>query len=420
MTIAEPNDEQRDLHPRRPGGERFPADLGATSDNGDQDWLAAVASALATPEEHVTCDVHDLGGHELALLDFDPVVADRFRRLARLIEIPDAPGIRTALAISGSAAQARVHPYPADADFFERVHLVAPDLIHVNALATAATEELRLVEVHFGRQPDKHGAIRWSIQEVRSGVAIRARDRTNIAIDWDEAAADPGFVKLDWLLVDPALGGPHKVSKVVDATWEDPAGLVESLDGLVDGDFQQIYLTADDALIASRLVEHAGPDCGRAAYVRFMEQEIAKYLRETPPDYVKVAKRLYNRCRLTGHHAEALWLRELCDEPPARLVQVRARLELIAARCDDDPVAAGHELRSLLADDEEVAQVVRAAGPARAVPDRPSAGELVADVARLDAALAATIAELVGRRLRGSGSIASLLAAIEHRAVADD
>ena len=422
MTVTQPNDEQTDHHSGQSRAPRTVLVSAAVAGDADQGWLAGVASALATPGEYVTCAIHDLGGHELALLDFDPETVERFRRLGGLIEIPHAPDVRSALAISGSAAQARVHPYPADADFFERVHLASPDraaaasrladLIRGNALATAAAAELRLVEVHFGHHPGAYGSIRWSPPEVRSGIAVRASGAAEVPITWDEAAADPGFVKLDWLLVDPALGGPRKVSKVVDATWERRDGTIESLDGLIDGDFQQIYLSAEDALIASRLVEHAGPDRGRAAYVRFMEQEIAKYLRQTPPDYVKIAKRLYNRCRLTGHYAEALWLRELFDEPPARLVQVRARLELIAADCDHDPVVAEHRLRRLLAEDEEVARIVLG-GPDPIGRDDLAAGDVAAAVARLDAALGATIAEQFGRRLLASSAVASLLDAIE-------
>ena len=391
-------------------------------------WMAAVAAALASPEVYVTCPVNDLGGHELALLDFDPATADRLRRLGRLIEIPDADGVRTALAISGSSAQSRVHPYPADADFFERVHLRAPDrrtaaldlahLVRTNALRAAESPALRLVEVHFGRQPGTYGAIRWSPTEVKSGVALRRSGGADQAIGWDEAASDPGFVKLDWLLVDPSLGGPGKVSKVVDGTWEGPDGKVESLDGLIDGDFQQIYLSAADALTAARLVEHAGADLGLATYLRFMELEIVTYLRQEPPDYVKIAKRLYNRCRLTGHFAEALWLRERFDESSVRMAQVRARLESLTHRVADDPAAAIREVRYLIGADGRVATAVEEVSVVLAT-DAPLCPDTVAvAIAGLDAALADSIARDFGRRLRSSSAIDALLDEIEQAVAA--
>src|SRR5687768_7313418 len=102
--------EPRHWSDESPGGLAAPAAEPIAPYPGEDagSWMAAVAAALASPEEYVTCSVNDLGGHELALLDFDPATADRHRRLGRLIEIPDADGVRTALAISGSSAQSRV------------------------------------------------------------------------------------------------------------------------------------------------------------------------------------------------------------------------------------------------------------------------------------------------------------------------
>lgn len=391
-------------------------------------WLEAVAAALATPEEHVLAGDHNLGGHELALLDFDPAVADRLRQIGHLIEIPDSPDVRTALAISGSSAQARIHPFPGDADYFERVHLSAPDrsiarhrfanLVRENALATANTPALRLVEVHFGRLPSgAGGALRWTPAELRSGVARRQLGSgETVSATWDAAAADPALVKLDWHLRDPALGGPIKVCKVIDGTWEVPDGRVESLDGLIDADFQQVYLAADDAALAARLASHAAPDLGRALYVAFMEQEIVKYLRRQPIEYVKVAKRLYNRCRLTGHYQEAVWLRELFDDEPAELVQVRAQIQLLRDEGPEAAVAARLHgaldafARALAPDDPGIVTIREC---------RDLLLDCLADdgvpraLALLEAATTEAAGRIFERKLRTHPAVASLLAEIE-------
>jgi hypothetical protein len=385
-------------------------------------WIAAVAAALATPEEHVLSPELDLGGHELALLDFDPRDLDRLRRIGRLIEIPDEPDVQTALAISGSTAQAKIHPFPADADFFERVHILAPnrpraiarlaELVRANALAADHRPELGLDEVCFGRFAASPGkALRWTVPAVREGALVRRLDSGETErVTWAAAAADPAFVKLDWILLDPALGGPAKVTKVIDATWEAPDGAIESLDGLIDADFQQVYLSARDALVAARLVGEAGPDLGRALYLRFMEQEIVKYLHQDPPDYVKVAKRLYNRCRLSGHFAEAVWLRGLFDDPPGRLGLLRTELELISARWvdDADAVVALQRLAGI------AAEVLTALG-SDALPVTPglsgdrSAERVRREVAALDEALTEALVATFGRRLLNCPPVATLL-----------
>jgi hypothetical protein len=395
-------------------------------------WLEAVASALATPEEHVLADDQDVGGHELALLDFDPASAERLRRIGRLIEISDAPDVHTALAISGSSAQARIHPFPEDADFFERVHLSAPDrtiashrfaeLVRENALATAGVPDLRLVGVHFGRPPFGAGAaLRWSPAELRAGVVHRpTADGQTVAVTWDSVAADPAFVKLDWHLLDPALGGPIKVCKVIDGTWEGPDGRIESLDGLIDADFQEVYLAAEDAALAARLASHAAPDLGRALYVAFMEQEIVKYLRRKPVDYVKLAKRLYNRCRLTGHYQEAVWLRELFDDEPTGFMRIRAQVDLLRDELPDATVAS--RLNEVL---DAFAEALEQGDPGRATVRecRNLLTRLVDDAVpqvlmRLEAAAIEAAGRVFEVKLREHPSVGSLLSEIEAKVAA--
>ena len=42
------------------------------------------------------------------------------------MEFEDSENVETALALSGSAAQSKIQTYPGDADYFERVNILAP------------------------------------------------------------------------------------------------------------------------------------------------------------------------------------------------------------------------------------------------------------------------------------------------------
>lgn len=233
-------------------------------------WLQAVSVAIATPGEFSRTTSGEFGGHELALIDFDPSAAARLRRIGRLIATPRADGMRAALAIAGSAAQGRIQPFPADADLFERLHFDAPDretaiaalagALRRNIEQTNARPELRFEEVHFGRRAGI--ALCWLPDEFVAGwIERRTAHDAAIRLSWEAAAGDPGFVKIDWTLLDPELGGPGKVSKAIDATWQRPDGSIASLDGVIDTDFQQIYLDAD--LPVGRVDASGGRDTDR-------------------------------------------------------------------------------------------------------------------------------------------------------------
>jgi hypothetical protein len=87
-------------------------------------WLAAMT---ATQQEEVVVD-RESGtfGHRITMLDFSPEDLAHFRQIGRLVEFGDIPGkVETALALSGSAAQSKVQSYPGDADYFERVNILA-------------------------------------------------------------------------------------------------------------------------------------------------------------------------------------------------------------------------------------------------------------------------------------------------------
>ncbi len=89
-------------------------------------WLVAVSSSQGKADI-VENERQGIFGHRITLLDFSPERLAYFRKIGKLVEFLDEPGIvETALALSGSAAQSRIQTYPGDADFFERVNIKAP------------------------------------------------------------------------------------------------------------------------------------------------------------------------------------------------------------------------------------------------------------------------------------------------------
>lgn len=412
----------------------------AVNDEAAIEWLTAVAAA-ANDDQSFAVDTSGLGGHELALLDFDATSAERFRRIGALIGTPATPNVRPALAIAGSAAQGRIQPFPADADFFERIHILAADeptarrrfaeIVRAGVARTQAIDGLTVEDVYFGRvanhlpgplPPRAWTALTWTLAEVIAGEAALPipgePDAPPVRVEWEAAAADPGFVKIDWRLTDPALGGPGRVSKVIDATWQDPAGRIESLDGAIDADFQQVYLDAEAAATASMLIERMTP-ADRERYLQAMEREVAIYAAKLPPNFGKVARRLYNICRMTGHHPEALFLRELFDEPVARLYQAHARLEFIAIRHAAHPGGAQSALLALV---DEVCTALHDEIATRSIVDAcrdlayPPSLESFADVlSRVDRDLERRSSAAFGERLLAYAPIAAMIEAIQSR-----
>ena len=310
-------------------------------------WMAAIEVEAAGGD--VVVDVNSgIYGHRVSMLDFSAADLDRFRRIGEIVGFPDrAPEVRTALALSGSAAQSKVQAFPGDCDYFERIHITAPtreaacailaNEIRAKALATKLGPTYRLWEVKFGTwafdavrdgQPvSKGSAISWTPDEVEAGVFSAVRDGVPITVTWDEAAADPGWCKLDWIVADPARRALANASNVLDATWEAPDGTIVALDGHLDPYFQEVYLEADSLPIFTKIVQELSAD-SVDDYVEQLEHEVWKYTVKDP-NFGKVARRLYNIFRLTGRYAEAAYLRELFDEPTTILYQVAALVRTI-------------------------------------------------------------------------------------------
>jgi hypothetical protein len=315
--------------------------LGVELDEADAlQWLTAMAAGSEDSEIVVDMDSGTFG-HRVSMLDLNSAQLSRFRDIGRLVEIPDRPGVvETALALSGSAAQSKVQAYPGDADFFERINIIAPtredacsiltDLMREKARASAGGPNHRFMDMRFGSYPydvvrggepqKSGGSVVWSLEEIEAGaVEVALADGTPATLTLDELAHDPGWCKMDWIVGDPANKRLANASNMFDVTWEAPDGSITPLDGHLDAYFQEVYLDAASIPIFSKLAQHLSEDA-LDEYCKALDKEARKYLGD--PNYGKAARRMYNLFRMDGRYAEAAYIRELFDEPASMLYQV--------------------------------------------------------------------------------------------------
>ena len=101
-------------------------------------------------------------------------------------------------------------------------------------------------------------------------------------LDWDEVATEPGWCKLDWVVVDPEHQRLTNASNVIDVTWESPDGDIVPLDGYLDAYFQEVYLDAGQLPTFTKVVQHVSGDA-LDDYVDQLEGEVRKYLDRSTP-----------------------------------------------------------------------------------------------------------------------------------------
>jgi hypothetical protein len=359
-------------------------------------WLAAMAAAENSPTDQDVIVDQEKGiyGHKIVMLDFSPEELVRFRQIGKLIEFEDRPGVvETALALSGSSAQSKIQTYPGDADYFERVNIIAPsrdeackilgEIMREKVLNTFRGQGYQFIEAKFGSYPVsvlrdgeliKAGTpISWKPAEIQAGdIKALSQDGTPLTLRWKDVR-EPGWCKLDWVVVDPVRKQLANVSNMLDVTWEDPDGAIVPLDGYLDAYFQEVYLQAESIPIFSKLVKHVSADV-LDEYVASLEKEVRKYISREPTNYGKAAKRMYNVFRLTGKYEEAAYLRELFDEPSALLYQVWSLIRTID---DVDEQGSAISMEELISQtDRLILDVVR-------VLEGPKETELVDSLLRL-------------------------------------
>ena len=305
-------------------------------------WLTAIAT-LKTDDD-ITVDANTgVFGHRITMLDFSSEQLAHFRRIGNLVGFPDQPGrVETALALSGSAAQSKIQSYPGDADYFERVNIIAgtreeacrilAQVIRAKALDTLKGPDYQLIEVKFGNYPadgirggkpvKKGTPVSWSASEVVAGKLLNFSNPEGIeeSLRWEDVQNDPGWCKLDWVVADTKNRHLVNASNMLDVTWESSTGEIIPLDGYMDPYFQEVYLEAESIPVFSKLSKHVASDA-LDDYVAALEKEVKKYITRDV-NYGKAAKRMYNIFRLTGRYEEAAYLRELFDEPTTILYQV--------------------------------------------------------------------------------------------------
>jgi hypothetical protein len=306
-------------------------------------WLTAIASSR-DDDEVVFDDRAGVFGHKVSMLDFSSEDLAHFRKVGRLVEFKDIPGkVETALALSGSAAQSKIQVYPGDADYFERINILAKtreescrilaEIMRDKALEAESGPTFQLMEVKFGSFPTdiiigersypEGNPVSWTADQIKAGfIEGTTPDGDPTKVDWFEAAKDPGWCKLDWVIADPVRNELVNASNMLDVTWEAPDGTITPLDGFLDPYFQEIYLEGESIPIFSKLSQHVSANA-LDEYVRQLEKEVNKYITKDI-NYGKAAKRMYNIFRLTGRYNEAALIRELFDEPSSMLYQVWA------------------------------------------------------------------------------------------------
>ncbi len=316
-------------------------------------WMVAVESAA--PGTLGADTALGVFGDRVALLDFDPEDLGRLRRLVPHVRVVAHPDVESAIAISGSSAQGRVQLFPGDADFFERVHIRAAteaaaqqtlrDLMRATALRAFEEPDIVLVEVNLGvydeavvergRPHDPGDPITWTPDDVVAGrITVETAAGGTRTIDWNDVGMTGGWVYLGWIVADRVEGRIALASVMIDPTWEDPSGEIRSLDGAVDALSQEIYLEPESLALVERVGDLVAGDA-RDSYRAAMRGEAYHYT-HVDPNFAKAAKRLYNLFRVADELEAAAYVRELFDEPTAKLYQVPGLLEAADVALDPE------------------------------------------------------------------------------------
>ncbi len=310
-------------------------------------WLTAIAAE--SKGDDIVLSREGVFGYKVSMLDFSPEDLAYFRKIGKLIEFADEPGVvETALSLSGSAAQSKIQTYPGDCDYFERINIKAESreeacrilarLMREKVIATEKGPTYQLIEVKYGSYKQdtvKNGELKksgspisWNAAEIIAGQFDAFKpDGTPAQVRWEEVGTEPGWCKLDWIIADPLRGTLANASNMLDVTWEAPDGTIIPLDGYLDPYFQEVYLEAESVPIFSKLAQHVSANA-LDDYVGQLEREVNKYLNKDV-NYGKAAKRMYNIFRLTGRYGEAAFIRELFDEPASMLYQVWSLIRTI-------------------------------------------------------------------------------------------
>ena len=356
------------------------------------EWVAAMENEATGGDLVMDVDT-GVYGHRISMLDFKPQDLARFREMAKVVGFDDRPPqVLTALAISGSAAQSKVNAYPADCDFFERIHIKAdtrtrraPSSPTSSARrrsrrrrsdASTVGGEVRYAPVvgDEGRQADRHlgadvvdhggdpgradggharrrGAPRVHVADgiaSRAGASSTGSSPTRPAASWRTRATC-------W-----TRRGRRRTARSCRSTASSTRTTRRSTS------------SPSPIPLFSKLVKELSAD-SVDDYVEQLEHEVWKYTVKEP-NYGKAARRMYNVFRMNGKYREAAYIRELFDEPVTALYQVSALVRTL-----DDAANSGDTFDT----DMMVSQVDGLIMSAIQALDGPEESEMVAHLLKL-------------------------------------
>jgi hypothetical protein len=307
-------------------------------------WIVAVSEAER--ETFAQDAATGVFGHGVSLIDFDPGDLEYFRYLARQVRVASRPTVESAIAIAGSAAQGKAQVFPGDYDFYERVNIKADtldaarttlrEIVRETALRAEREPDIVLVEVNFGvyaQAAIERGVARaagdpitWTPADVANGrIAVSDAGGQPLVIQWDDVPGGAGWTYLGWIVVEPGGGRIALASNMMEVTWESPAGELIALDGSIDPCLQEVYLEPEALPLFRKIMARTDAAATRA-YLGAMRLQAHHYV-HAEPNFCKASKRLYNLFRMTDELAAAAYVRELFDEPGARMYQVPGLLE---------------------------------------------------------------------------------------------
>ena len=320
-------------------------------------WIAAMESEAGGGDLVVDVDT-GVYGHRVTMLDFQPEDLARFREMSARSSASriGRPQVMTALSISGSAAQSKINAYPADCDFFERVHIQADtreeacailaDLMREKALATAVGPTHRLWEVKFGSHP---------VAATKGGSPVSRRLADVVDAGRGEGRPDGGDPagRLDsrrthgrrprTTRAGASSTGSSPTRRA--ASWPTPATssirrgrrpTAPSCRSTASSTPTTRRSTSSPSRsrCSAKLVKELSAD-SVDDYVDTLEHEVWKYTVKDP-NFGKAARRMYNVFRMNGMYGEAAYIRELFDEPVTALYQVSALIRTL-----DDAASSG-------------------------------------------------------------------------------
>ncbi len=240
-------------------------------------WLTAIA-ATQSPDQVKVNERTGVFGHRVVMLDFSEEQLAYFREVGRLVEFKDEPGVETALALSGSAAQSKVQSYPGGCDYFERVniHAARRGLCHAAMNGCATRRSPHAVSPAPNSSRSSSAPTRWTSSS-RGGATRRAHrspgsrpDRKRP--DRGRAAEQRALSSVGKMLrqiragaswTGPRLGTPATRQRQQHARCDlgSARRRHQPLDGHLDPYFQEVYLEADSIPIFTKLSRHVSCRC---------------------------------------------------------------------------------------------------------------------------------------------------------------